>query len=189
MCGYNKYYPIDKSAEDFKYFILVVLFKTFPQFVYGQQQDIHEFFIYVHNYLGEACRLIDITIGNPLGMHRGVGNAEQMRLHFLFRNSIDNKIQCLNCNHVRITAQEDIFLSISINNNNKSVNYTLNAALDEFFSAEEINDHNEFINCELCHKIAPNRKSPFIRRFYLIDSPLILVIQLKRFGVNISFIF
>ena len=187
MCGYNKYYPIDDSAKDFKYFIQVILFRTFRQFVYGQQQDIHEFFMYLHNYLEEACKLVDISIGNPLRMHRGVGNAEQLRLRYMFKNSIDNKMQCLLCNHAIRTSAEEIVLSVSLTCKTTSNNYSLNEALDEFFNAEEINDPNEYMNCESCQNIEPNRKSPYIRKFYLLDTPLVLVIQLKRFGVNKCF--
>jgi ubiquitin C-terminal hydrolase len=187
LCGYNKFYPLHNTEEDFKYFIQESFFDTFRQLKYGDQQDISEFFIYLLNYLEEACKLIDITIANPLRMHNGVQDAEQFRLKCLFGNSLQNKIQCLTCNHIRSSIQEDSFLSVQINNKNNMNNYSLNTALDEFFSLEEITDPNEYFNCRKCQKISPNRKSAFKRRFYLAENPFILIIQLKRFGVSRNF--
>ena len=187
LCGYNKFYPLHNTEEEYKRFIQESLFKTFRQFRYGDQQDINEFFIYLLNYLDEACKLIDIAIANPLGMHNRVQDVEQFRLKCLFVSTLDNKVQCLACHHVSNTIQEDSFLSVQINNKTNSSNYSLKTALDEFFSLEEINDPSEYFNCKKCQRISPNRKSPFTRRFYLAENPYILIIQLKRFGVNIHF--
>ena len=186
LCGYNKY-PLENTEEDFKYFIQESFFDTFRQFKYGDQQDINEFFIYLLNYLREACKLIDITISNPLRMHNRVQDAEQFRLKSLFESSLQNKFQCLTCNHVSSSIQEEHFLSVQINNKTYSSSYSLNTALDEFFSLEMIDDPNEYFNCRKCQKVSPNRKSPFTRKFFLADNPFRLIIQLKRFGVNIIF--
>jgi ubiquitin C-terminal hydrolase len=187
LCGYNKFYPLHNTEEEYKCFIQKSLFKTFRQFRYGDQQDISEFFIYLLNYLGEVCKLIDISIANPVRMYNGVPDVEQLRIKCLFITSLDNKLQCMTCNHISNSIEEDSFLSVQINNKTNMNNYSLNTALDEFFSLEEINDPNEYFNCMKCQRISPNRKSPFKRKFYIAENPYVLIIQLKRFGVNIRF--
>ena len=183
MSGYNKFYPLHNTEEDYKYFIKESLFNTFRQFHYGDQQDINEFIIYLLNYLDEVCQLIDKHIANPLKMNNAVQDAEQFRLKCLFVNSINYKSKCLTCKHVSSSIQENSFLAVQINNNTNSANYSLNTALDEYFSVERVIDPNEYFNCSRCQRITPDKKSPFIRKLFLVDNPFILIIQLKRFGV------
>lgn len=181
LCGYNKFYPLHNTDEDFKYFVKESFFNTFRQFKYGDQQDINEFIIYLLNYLEEVCKMIDITVANPLKMNNGFLDAEQFRLKCLFVNSQDFRIKCSRCFHVSNSIQEESMLSVQINKSD-SYSYSLNTALDDYFGVEQITDPNEYFNCRNC-----KRKSPFQRSIYLVDTPFILIIQLKRFGVNIIF--
>jgi ubiquitin C-terminal hydrolase len=180
MCGYKLN---DQGFNDQLKNFIETVFDTFQNFKYGEQQDLQEFLSCFLEYFDKACEMIDLIVQQ--------NRIEESRLEMLFNVFLVNKRRCDTCdNMMNPIYEQGRFLSLSINHDwDTNHNYSLNAALDLFFSVESITDRSEWVNdCEICQITRPGKKNPYQRRYLLVEAPKILIIQLKRFGVSYNII-
>ncbi|XP_010487240.1 PREDICTED: ubiquitin carboxyl-terminal hydrolase 25-like [Camelina sativa] len=135
-------------------------------FKFGRQEDAHEFLRYVidacHN---TSLRLKKLRIkGNePFNGNTAVKE--------IFGGSLQSQVKCLSCGAESNKADEIMDISLEILNSS-----SLKESLQKFFQPEILDGNNKY-RCESCTKLVTARK-----QMSILQSPNVLVIQLKRFG-------
>lgn len=182
----------------YEYFI-----NNFPIIERGEQQDAHEFLIFLLDFLHQElnrANKVNINISNnnnkPMRLESKyeIGDEDLADLELIARNywqkyltadksilvdifqgQIKNTITCLSCNIVKNTFECIMYYSLSIPKDN---NCTLKKCL-KMFSKEEKMEKNDKYDCENCKEKTNSLKKTEFWKF-----PNIIIFQLKRFKLK-----
>lgn len=164
LCNLWKGSPNPVSPDSF----FAVVCKMIPSFRGFQQQDAHEFLLYLlnnaHTELLKGTPCIDkkTIVTETLG------------------GLLQSEVTCLKCK--RMSKKKEDFLDLSLDlpttKNDRSDICCLTECLQNFIKVEEL-EKNEWYLCEHC-----KRREPTTKRFWLLQLPNVICIHLKRFRYN-----
>jgi ubiquitin carboxyl-terminal hydrolase 36/42 len=144
--------------------LLLALPKINRDFVLGQQEDAHEFFI---SLLQKTQEVLVLGI-KPLTPELEATTV----LHQLFGGLIQSQVQCLRCQKTSTRYEPFLDLSLEVASGN-----SVEEALTAYTSVEKLEEEVGW-RCERCAKASAARKQLTIRR-----PPNLLTIHLKRFDI------
>lgn len=133
----------------------------------GRQEDAHEFLRYVIDACHNKCL--------QLKKLRRKGGGETINggssvVKEIFGGALQSQVKCLACGAESNKVDEIMDISLDILNS-----CSLKEAMQKFFQPEVLDGNNKY-KCDNCKKLVPARK-----QMSVLQSPNILVIQLKRF--------
>eukprot|EP00126_Sphaerothecum_destruens_P015104 Sdes_comp9021_c0_seq1m441 len=133
------------------------------RFVFGRQEDSHEFLRY----------FIDALVGSCLkGLEKGLDprTKETTLIHAIFGGYLRSEVKCLSCQYTSHTYESMLDLSVDIKNC-----ISIEEALKRFVKPEQLIKGNMY-KCERCKKKVNAEK-----RYNLHRTPNVLTLHLKRF--------
>ncbi|KAI3921747.1 hypothetical protein MKX01_005436 [Papaver californicum] len=131
------------------------------QFRLGRQEDAHEFLRYVIDACHNAC----LKINKANSPKRATTVVKE-----IFGGELQSQVKCLSCGAESNKIDEIMDISLDLYQTN-----SLKDALQRFFQPEMLDESNKY-KCDKCKKLVSARK-----QMSILQSPNILVIQLKRF--------
>ncbi|KAI3859498.1 hypothetical protein MKW92_005756 [Papaver armeniacum] len=131
------------------------------QFRLGRQEDAHEFLRYVIDACHNTCLKINKT-NSP--------ESTTTIVKEIFGGELQSQVKCLSCGAESNKIDEIMDISLDLYQSS-----SLKAALQRFFKPEILDESNKY-KCDKCEKLVSARK-----QMSILQSPNILVIQLKRF--------
>ena len=132
-----------------------------PMFTIGRQEDPSEFLIFFIDHLIEWLKS-DVSF---------VGHVPSTVIHHIFGLLIQSTSKCRICSGQTVSKNWDSVLSIPVASHSN-----VTEALDNFFSAEEMNGENLY-QCDACRKRVPATKTVQITK----ASPVVFI-HLRRFS-------
>ncbi|KAI3969593.1 hypothetical protein MKX01_020154 [Papaver californicum] len=131
------------------------------QFRLGRQEDAHEFLRYVI----DACHNTSLKI-NKVNSPKSTTTVVKE----IFGGELQSQVKCLSCGAESNKIDEIMDISLDLYQTN-----SIKDALQRFFQPEILDESNKY-KCDKCKKLVSARK-----QMSILQSPNILVIQLKRF--------
>jgi ubiquitin carboxyl-terminal hydrolase 12/46 len=129
------------------------------------QQDAHEFLIYLLNAISE-------NMERDARKEQKEDSKDPIKtlVHEYFEGVLTNETKCMMCE--TITSKDESFMDLSVD---VEQNSSLTACLNNFSRIETLSRQNKFW-CEQCHSLQEAQK-----RLRIKSPPRVLVVQLKRF--------
>ncbi|KAJ0046619.1 hypothetical protein Pint_04943 [Pistacia integerrima] len=141
----------------------------------GRQEDAHEFLRYVIDACHNTClrlKKLKRKGGDREAVNGSVGNSSSSSVvKEIFGGALQSQVKCLSCGAESNKVDEIMDISLDILHSG-----SLKDAMQKFFQPEVLDGNNKY-KCENCKKLVAARK-----QMSILQSPNILVIQLKRFG-------
>ncbi|XP_031259916.1 ubiquitin carboxyl-terminal hydrolase 25 [Pistacia vera] len=141
----------------------------------GRQEDAHEFLRYVIDACHNTClrlKKLKRKGGDREAVNGSVGNSSSSSVvKEIFGGALQSQVKCLSCGAESNKVDEIMDISLDILHSG-----SLKDAMQKFFQPEVLEGNNKY-KCENCKKLVAARK-----QMSILQSPNILVIQLKRFG-------
>ncbi|KAJ0102371.1 hypothetical protein Patl1_05051 [Pistacia atlantica] len=141
----------------------------------GRQEDAHEFLRYVIDACHNTClrlKKLKRKGGDREAVNVSVGNSSSSSVvKEIFGGALQSQVKCLSCGAESNKVDEIMDISLDILHSG-----SLKDAMQKFFQPEVLDGNNKY-KCENCKKLVAARK-----QMSILQSPNILVIQLKRFG-------
>ncbi|KAL9432932.1 hypothetical protein AB3S75_027863 [Citrus x aurantiifolia] len=139
----------------------------------GRQEDAHEFLRYVIDACHNTCLRLKKLRRKGGGGGGGGGetiNGGSSVVKEIFGGALQSQVKCLACGAESNKVDEIMDISLDILNS-----CSLKEAMQKFFQPEVLDGNNKY-KCDNCKKLVSARK-----QMSILQSPNILVIQLKRF--------
>lgn len=139
----------------------------------GRQEDAHEFLRYVIDACHNTCLRLKKLRRKGGGGGSGGGetiNGGSSVVKEIFGGALQSQVKCLACDAESNKVDEIMDISLDILNS-----CSLKEAMQKFFQPEVLDGNNKY-KCDNCKKLVSARK-----QMSILQSPNILVIQLKRF--------
>ena len=135
------------------------IYNETQQFIRGQQQDAHEFLLYIISSFDDTVKILNKI------------NDKKMMPFFseIFQGSRKSSFQCQSCNF-EDDKEPEIFISLQVS---LMPNSNLQDCVDELVFPENMTDEITCANC--------NTKTTAIIKSYIAKLPPVLIIELQRF--------
>ena len=158
------------SVKNFKAFLEEFFQISNGQFVENTQNDAHEFFMWLIDFLEHSFRNVMDVI-----YHEVNGNSKHENvIKIFFSTKFNQRITC-KYGHETIKCFNELCLSLDIEN----INFLMES-ITKFFEIERLNDQDGLYFCDQCET-----KVNAIKKIKINNAKDILILHLKRFKVNI----
>ncbi|XP_044503933.1 ubiquitin carboxyl-terminal hydrolase 25-like [Mangifera indica] len=138
----------------------------------GRQEDAHEFLRYVIDACHNTCLRIEKLKrkgSDREALNGSVGNGTSV-VKEIFGGALQSQVKCLSCGAESNKVDEIMDICLDVLHSS-----SLKDAMQKFFQPEVLDGNNKY-KCDNCKKLVAARK-----QMSILQSPNILVIQLKRF--------